>query len=357
MKILFVGPLPPPLGGVAIINENIQNIHFEQFYNIVFDTSDKRERENLYSSFSIKNIFKGIKKCKALKLLVKVEKPGIANIFITSGFAILRDLIFLRILKKSDIPIIIHFHSKTKGEFALTPLRLKIVGKLFNKYADRIVLLSDYHFSFFTQYFEKDKCRIIENFVDYSLFSNSINDKTDEFLYVGRLTEQKGFFDLLYAVRLLKKWKENPVINIIGLTDNDENEKAILKFIEKFKLENNIILHGAKFGEDKYSHFKKAKCLIFPSHFENSPVVLKEGIAANMAIIASDIDANKNLLKNFGNYLFFEKGNIEDLALKIKELLDDNTKVIDMCKHSEKIKDYDISIAKYKIELLMQELL
>lgn len=357
MKILFVGPLPPPLGGVAVINENIQKIHFKYFENIAFDTSNKQERENLNGFFPVKNIFKEIKKYKALGRFIETEKPVIANIFVTSGFAILRDIMFLRKLKRFHIPIIIHFHSKTKGEFALTPLRLKVVGKFFNKYADRIILLSDYHFSFFTQYFEEEKCRIIENFVDYSQFSNSISDKVNEFLYVGRLTKQKGFFDLLYAVRLLKSWQIKPVINVVGLASDVESEADILRFIEESELQDNIILHGAKIGEEKYNLFKRAKFLIFPTHFENSPVVLKEGIAANMAIIASDIHANRNVLKRFDNHLLFEKGNIEDLALKIKELLDDNIKATDMCKSSEKIKEYDISTVKIKIELLIQELL
>lgn len=356
-KILFVGPLPPPLGGVAVMNQNIQNIHFEQFENIAFNTSNKQERENLNGFFAFKNFFKQIKKYREFRRFIRVQKPDIANIFITSGLAIVRDILYLRQLKKNNIPTIIHFHSKINGEFALTPFRLKVVAHFFNSYADRIILLSDYHFSFFSQYFQREKCRVIENFVNYSFFSNSIGDKTNEFLYVGRLTKQKGFFDLLQAVRLLKKWELNPIINVIGLGADAKSEIEIFKFIEEFELQANIILHGSKTGEEKYDFFKKSKILIFPSHFENSPVVLKEGIAAKMAIIASNIDANRNVLKDLDNHLLFEKENVEDLALRIKEVLEDNEKSTEMCESSEKIKDYDIPIAMHKIELLIRELL
>lgn len=133
------------------------------------------------------------------------EKPNVANIFITSGIAIIRDILFLKLLHKNNIPTIIHFHSKTKGEFALKHSRLKIAGKLFDKYTNKIILLTEAHLQDFQTFFNKEKCVVVEKFVNYKEFECDIEKNRNDFLFVGSLNKQKGFYNLLEAIELLKK--------------------------------------------------------------------------------------------------------------------------------------------------------
>ncbi len=86
--------------------------------------------------------------------------------------------------------------------------------------------------------------------------------------------------------------------------------------------------------------------MIFPSHFENSPVVLKEAIAAKMSILSSDIHANENILQRRNNYLSFQVSNNNDLALKMSYLISNPEKVLKMCQDSASINDYDSIVAK-----------
>lgn len=259
-------------------------------------------------------------------------------------------------MSRFNIPIIIHFHSKTKGEFALTPSRLKWVGKYFNNYASRILLLSEQHYSFFVKFLGEEKCTVVENFVKYSDFDNEIQTKNDDFLFVGRLSKEKGFFDLLKAVKSLKQNNISCRIQVIGVAPTKQLEAEINQFIYKNELNDYFIFNGATFGGAKLTLFKRSKCLIFPSHFENSPVVLKEAIAAKMAILSSNIDANENVLQNRKNYLSFQTGNVSDLTEKIIEIVSNQEQVLKMCEASSRIKDYDVSIAQNKLTHLFNEL-
>jgi glycosyltransferase involved in cell wall biosynthesis len=348
MKILFIGPIPPPLGGVAVINMSIQSINFENHKIISFNTASNIEREDLYSGLKIKSITRNIKIIKKLKKFIELEQPDLINIFITSGLSIFRDILFLKILSDFRIPIIIHFHSKISGEISLTPFRLKIVAKYFKKYANHIILLSNFHLYHFQKYFGNEICSVIENFVNYSDFDNEIGNKNDDFLFVGRLSKEKGFFDLLEAVKILKQLNYFCRINVIGVAPNIQIEKDIEKEINENNLKNYFIMHGATIGDKKNRLFKKSSCLIFPSHFENSPVVIKEAIAAKMAILASNISANENILNSHENNIYFESGNSSDLAQKIIYLIDNSLLVRKMCQDSSTIINYDISIAKIK---------
>ncbi len=355
-KTAFIGPNPPPLGGVAVINQSFQKIDYDGYEVISFDTTKKKDREDLYAKFKFKSIKRNLNINKSLKQFVAKEQPDVINIFITSGMSILRDLLFLKTMHKFNIPIIIHFHSKTKGEFALTPKRLKWVAKYFNKYASRIILLSEAHYTFFTKYFGEDKCTIIENFVNYGDFENELQNKNDDFLYVGRLSKEKGFFDLLEAVKVLKEKNVSCRIQVIGVAPTEAIENEIKSVISEHNLKDYFIFKGATFGDAKHQLFKSSRCLIFPSHFENSPVVLKEAIAAKMAIISSNIEANENVLQNRENYVYFEKRNAEDLALKLIELTSNPKFSLKMCKNSSMIKDYDVSVAEEKLTQLFNDL-
>lgn len=82
----------------------------------------------------------------------------------------------------------------------------------------------------------------------------------------------------------------------------------------------NIILLGSVTGEDKYKLFKSSSILIFPSHYENSPTVLKEAMAARNHIIASDIPEIRYVLKNYSAKSFFKKGDSKDLEKLLLKL-------------------------------------
>lgn len=355
-KIAFIGPLPPPLGGVAMMNKSFQELEYQGSEIIHFNTSNKAQREDLYKGLPWNNISKEYKKFKLLKAFVTKQVPDVANVFVTSGYSIIRDLFYMRCLYRLKVPVVVHFHSKKKGEFALSPRRIKFVGRLFNKYADKIILLSQDHFNYFTQFFREDKCEILENFVDYSHFDNNLDDKTNEFLYVGRLSKEKGFLDLLKACVLLKNKNILFKINVVGAAPNDLVEQEINEFVKLNKLESILNFHGLKFNEEKFLLFKRSKVLLFPSHFENSPVVLKEGIAAKMAILASDIAPNKNILNNKNNHLLHLVGNPEDLANKIEVLLTNFNLTNDYCKASSKIMEYDKKYANKKLQSILDKL-
>lgn len=355
--ITFIGPLPPPFGGVSVINASLQRLNYRNFNVVCFNTSHGGLQEDLYKGFPWQRFLIFLKKIIQLHYhLIKI-KPEVVNVFVTAGFAILRDIVIIKIVKWEGIPCIVHFHSKKQGEFVLKESRLRKLGKFFNKNADRIVLLSQDHFDFFTNYFNKEKCTVIENFVFYQDYDCRIELKTADFLYVGRLSVEKGFFDLLEAVHQLQNQQKNIIINVIGLPVNEKINNQIMNLLDKYSLNSSFVFHGAKFGQDKLDLFHKSKMLIFPSHFENSPLVLKEAIAAKMGIIASGIEANRLILNNRGNTIWHQAEKPQSLANAILDYLERPDDGISLCEASSLIKEYDSSIAEEAINSLIAELI
>lgn len=354
-SIAFVGPLPPPFGGVGVMNESFQQILSPKWNVLSYNTSSGKLNEDLYKSKGFRNLWHLAKNIYGLIKFIATNKFKIVNVFVTSNVAFIRDSIIILILWLSRKQIIVQFHSKKKGEFFLGNFTIRYIGFIF-KFVKKIIILSEDHYQYFSQYFDKSKMVIIENFVDYDLYECKIENKVNEFLYVSRLSKKKGIFDLIEAVKVVKEKGLNPKINVLGTAENDETKNMIDIWLKKYKLEQNIILHGNVYGSKKYEFFKSCSIFIFPSHFENSPVVIKEAIASKMAILCSDIKANKIILEDKENTIFFITKDIDDLANKIENILIDPILLSDLIQRSAKCRLYDKKHAKEKMNNILSEL-
>jgi glycosyltransferase involved in cell wall biosynthesis len=347
-KIAFIGPLPPPVGGVALANLRVQDIITRKAlaYEVVnFNTSKKNINADLYKRKGLSEFFHFIKNIFTLLVFVFKHKITIANVFVVPNISFVREAIFIMILKIASKKLVVHLHAKTEGDLFLHGFKLRIFTTIISL-GDVIYVLSEkYHKAFYSKYIKPDKLVVLENFVDYQQFNNNIEDKEPHYLYVGRLSEKKGFETLVDALIVAGERLRNLKIEVLGAFENSEFEERMNTKIRQHGLDN-FIFHGPQLGEAKFHYFKKCSVFVFPSYFENSPIVLKEAIAAKMAIIASDIIENKNMLDTFENKEYFKQRDAEDLASKLILLHQNKKLVLDMMKNSERIKEYDIPFAE-----------
>lgn len=318
---LFVGPIPPPLGGVAVVNESFQQLPISDIESDFFNTSKGLKQEDLYTPPTAKEILFQIHLLSALWARLRKTPFDYANVFVTSGLAIVRDILFLLILKRFRVKTIVHFHSKYEGEFALNPWRLKIFGRIISRLTNAVIFISPNHKSFFSRYFPYCSQHVIENFVTVKDFQPPLGSKNvvPRLLFVGRLSKEKGVFDLLHALDQIKNLEFR--LDFLGEPNNDKTGAEIRHFIEHHGLTNKVHLHGNVVGDAKFSFFRSANCLVFPSHFENSPVVLKEALAADLEIIVSDIKANVDILDGMPSIHLFKTQNRDELTSALKTYL------------------------------------
>lgn len=115
------------------------------------------------------------------------------------------------------------------------------------------------------------------NFENYPNQNKSIN-----FLYIGRIMKDKGIDELLSASKTISSKYENVKFNLLGFTE--ENYLDDLKFHE----ENGWIkYHGQK--SDVHTYIKKSHAVILPSYHEGMANVLLESLSTGRPVIASDI--------------------------------------------------------------------
>lgn len=170
----------------------------------------------------------------------------------------------------------------------------------------------------------EEKIRVKPNFVpDY--MHNRQNDKdkmrrnSDSFyLFVGRISEEKGIRTLLSAWQDFRKEKNRTLV-IIG----DGPIKAELQ--KKYRaLEDRVRWLGYLEWNEVIDYVMRAQALIFPSEwYEGMPMSILEAFSVGTPVISSDIGSQAEIVTPDKNGLHFQAGSTESLIRAIDRFEED----------------------------------
>lgn len=90
-------------------------------------------------------------------------------------------------------------------------------------------------------------------------------------------------------------------------------------YIHQLNLSNRITLLGIR--SDVYALLKMSDIAVLSSHWEGFGLAAAEAMAAEIPVIASNVDGLAQVVENGG--VLFEKGNVKELAEKIKMIAED----------------------------------
>jgi glycosyltransferase involved in cell wall biosynthesis len=187
--------------------------------------------------------------------------------------------------------------------------------KSWNKYVYQYICLTEFSkekLLYSSLQLNEKQLLVVPNFVpDPKAY---FNIRENFFLYVGRISKEKGVDVLLKAFLKLKT--QNLVI--IG----DGPEKNIL---ERQYTAANIIFAGQKNKTDVLDLMSKAKALVFPSLcYENLPFTIIESYSTATPVIASGLGAMLEIVNDGYNGFHFMPGDVEDLEKALLKFLNLN---------------------------------
>lgn len=145
-------------------------------------------------------------------------------------------------------------------------------------------------------------------------------------LSVGRLTSEKGFFDLLDAFKIVHLVRPTATLVIAGGGMLKE-EKDLVAHLTELDLQNDVFLLGSR--NDVPRLLAAADVYVNSSLREGTPVSVLEAMAAGLPIIATAVGENPFLLSREAGILV-PPGQPEKLAAAIIFLLDSPQKRIEL---------------------------
>lgn len=187
-------------------------------------------------------------------------------------------------------------------------------------------------------YLKSKKFHYLRNPIDLSEYMSLDHQTSNIFLFVGRVSEEKGVEDFCKAITEVQKNSNirGQVVGVGSLSDELKQKYPRIEFV------------GWANKEQLAYYYQMARVLVFPSIWnEGSPLTIPEALSAGLPCIVTDCTSATETITDGVNGLVYEAGNVEDLVHKIQDSLDDS--VIDLLQRNIRnfFRGADYSYAAY----------
>lgn len=292
----------------------------------------------------------------------------------------IRDATTLFIASWFKTKFIIQFRGGHFGYFykSLKPSYQKIIKYLLQK-TSLVLVQADVLKHQFIEIVPKEQIKTFYNSITSEFYSHFKGMKRDaqqiNILFIGHLSQAKGYCDLLKTVPYLSK-KYNVKYQFIGaklkvernvLFNQTTGEKIIPEdpndcyqhYIATDGLDNSIEFLGDNiYGTEKLNRFKQADIFVLPSYSEGFSMSILEAMSAGLPIIATKVGAAPEIIENGINGYIINPGDILALQNSLEQLIKDTNKRNNMGQiNREKCKSqFLIDIASQNLINLLKKL-
>jgi glycosyltransferase involved in cell wall biosynthesis len=316
----------PTMATITILDSKLKN----EFDIIHCDTSDHR-RLNTLGAIDSLNLLLALKCYIVLLVLIIKNWPAAVYIPISqTTLGYFKDSGFIIIAKIFNRKVICHlrggnFRNWYLSSSALTRWFVRRVHSL----VDGQIVLGECLRNLFEGIWPDEKIFVVPNganFFYYTYDQNRkryINNKKIKILFLSNLSKEKGLFDVLTAIPEIARFYENVEFVIAGEWQNKETEGEYNRFIKaNFRLPINLF--RAVYGRSKLDLMSSADIFVFPTYYppEGHPWVIVEAMAAGLPIITTDQGAITESVRDGINGFIVEKRNPQQIAEKIRFLID-----------------------------------
>ena len=324
---------PGSIGGPNVSMKNISESSLSDKYSFSF-LIQKNKAKKPFDFKLIKNMAKQIDE----------KKPSIVHV---SGLQIAGFYAVKAALKSKTKPIIIcTIHGSSTESTSISKLKKYIIKHFFEKYilkkADACFTVCEKPLSIeMIKKYSKNYVGCIFNIPPAIDTSKPDINRREQlgyskedlvFVYAGRLVKEKGMDYLDEALYNLK----NEKIWLIG----DGPYRAVLEQHHPELIENNqLVIFGQL--DNPATIIKDADIVFLPSHHENLPNFLLEGLALSKPIIATNVGGNSSIVIDKYNGLLIQQSS--NSLLKAFQYFEENKCVEEYSKNSKAVLDTTFS--------------
>ena len=148
---------------------------------------------------------------------------------------------------------------------------------------------------------------------------NELN-KVPTGLFLGRIGERKGAYDLIETVKNIK----NEGIKIKILMAGDGEIQKAKDIIKKENIEDSIEILGWIDNKQKEEYLKSSDFYILPSYDEGMPMSVLEAMSYSLPVITTDVGGIPEIVRMKKNGIMVKPGNKDEIKNAIKKIIENN---------------------------------
>lgn len=307
IKVLMIGPARSVKGGMTTVVDNYYLSELQNQVNLKY-----------IETCNDKNfLLKGIKEIIGFfSFIINYKKYEVVHIHMASRRSTFRKGLYVNLAKKANKKVIIHIHGAEYKLFynECTEKKKQRIKQILNN-ADKIIVLSEEWKDYFGNLVPEEKIEVLYNSV---VMPNDFDKDFSKFnmLFLGRIGERKGVYDLIDVLKIIKKETSNWTLNVGG----DGEVEKLKSIIKHENLDNNIKYVGWISGEDKEKLLRISNIYILPSYNEGMPMSVLEAMAYKNITISTNVGGIPKVIDNNNNGFLIDPGDkneLKEVLLKI----------------------------------------
>lgn len=332
-RVLLVGPLPPPLGGVQlIVDMQLHSSLAREFELHMVDTS-KRQLRWAVENPTWRTPFYFVRDfTRLIRVLIRV-RPAAALVHAAAGASFLRDWLLMLAVRLAGAKVVCHYHGPLHARFpSAETSRGRGLGRFLMSVAHRVIVLGPTYQREMGKAWHRDDLAWAPNMADIALFRSMAAGTPPPWLapgeravlFVGRLSAPKGIYDLFDAIPHVVKRHPEARFLLAGVAESDAMEPVIRVDAERRGIAARVTFLGSLEGRDKAAAYAASQMMVVPSWTEGFPLVIPEAMAAGLPVVATAVGAIPDFVKDGEDgFLITPKAPLQ-LANRICRLLEDD---------------------------------
>jgi len=307
-KAVMIGPSPLARGGMATVVKTL----LEHGYDGVFiathvDGSALRKAGRAGAAFA-----------RFLAMLARGE-VALLHVHVASGVSFWRKALFIGAARLSGRPVLFHLHG---GEFrhfveTLPGLRRRVALAAVQSAAAAFALTEA------SAAWLRGYCAVAR----VEVFPNPLPDVPalprhpgQDVLYIGRLEEKKGVFDLLQSFAGVLAARPRARLVLAG----DGDGAAVMARAAQLGVAGSVHLAGWVDAPERARLLARAAVFVLPSWHEQMPMVVLEAMAAGTPVVATQVGAVPDMLAHGECGIVVAEHDTIAVCASILRIMDDN---------------------------------
>lgn len=366
LKVLLVGPIPPPMGGIVRYCQDIIESELAQKNEITLfqDNIPHQYRPSITTAKNTWNIISRdglsstikvfgfvLKKFFQLNTVLTKNKFDIMHVLSTAGYGFFRNTIHIIIAKRHGVKTVFHLLGQIDDLYKeANPLLRKVITFCLNRADIHIVqspLLAE-----FVQGITKRPVYSIFNGVKTEQlappdgYAHSTGNNV-EVVTLGYLGYQKGTFDILEVAQRVKE--KLPAVRFTFVGGGEVDKFA--KLAQEKDVSSCVRFLGRVEDDVCIKMLQSSDIFLLPSHAEGQPIALLEAMACGLPVISSTVGSIPEIIKEGENGFIVKPGDIEMITKYIETLTQDAS----LRERMGRVNTYEAE-KKYNLKRVMNEI-
>lgn len=310
IKVLMIGPARDVKGGITSVVDNYYEYGLDKIVDLKY-IETINDKGKISKFISEKKGYMEFKKY--------IDEYDIVHIHMASRRSTFRKCKYIQMAKKKEKKIIVHVHGAEFKKFfeKCNSKQQEYIKETLNL-SNVIIALSEEWKEYLKNLVDEEKIRVVYNAIMIPEdFEKNLNTK--KILFLGRIGQRKGIYDLLDVIEELVRKFPDVKLYVGG----DGEIKKFKQIVSEKNIESNVTYVGWICGKEKEKLLRNCSIYVLPSYNEGMPMSLIEGMVYKNVAISTDVGGIPKVINNMENGILIKPGDKEKLLNSLNNVLND----------------------------------